>query len=160
MKYRFYVKKVKFKDGFLSSLFVLSDDMYLISLELDKEFNSSNELLNYLENETLKITGIHQPVYRVTYYDEIFHRYESIYTLFNPRLYNITVYSSYYEKSFLYDSQDEIYKKFVTISLPSFKHNYISEVEKELRKNLLIVYNTMFYEIYNTIYNFTEVGDV
>lgn len=157
MKYKFYVKKVTKRESSFSSRYDLNKDMYLISIEDEKEFNNLSELLSYLEEQTLKLTGVYQPVYEVRYYDEILHRYQYAELLFESRLFNIIVYSNHYEKSFLYDVQDEIYKKYITIILPAFKHNKIEEIEKELRKNLLYVYNTMFYELYDTIYNFSEV---
>lgn len=160
MKYKFYVKKVTKRESSFSSRYDLNKDMYLISIEDEKEFNNLIELLSYLEEQTLKLTGIHQPIYQVRYYNEIFHRYQYAELLFEPRLFNITVYSTHYEKSFLYDVQDEIYKKYITIILPAFKHNKIEEVEKELRKNILFPNITMFYELYDTIYNFGEVEDV
>ena len=157
MKYKFYVKKFTKREFYFSSRYDLNKDMYSISIEDEKEFNNLSELLSYLEEQTLKLTGFYQPVYEVRYYDEILHRYQYAELLFEPRLFNIIVFSNNYEKSFLYDVQDEIYKKYITIILPAFKHNKIEEVEKELRKNLLYVYNTMFYELYDTIYNFSEV---
>jgi hypothetical protein len=160
MKYKFYVKKVTKRESSFSSRYDLNKDMYLICIEDEKEFNNLIELLSYLEEQTLKLTGVHQPVYQVRYYDEILHRYQYAELLFDSRLFNITVYSNHYEKSFLYDVQDEIYKKYITIILPAFKHNKIEEIEKELRKNILFANNTMFYELYDTIYNFTEVKDV
>lgn len=160
MKYKFYINKVTKRESSFSSRYDLNKGMYLICIEDEKEFNNLNELLSYLEEQTLKLTGVHQPVYQVRYYDEIFHRYQYAELLFEPRLFNITVYSNHYEKSFLYDVQDEIYKKYITIILPAFKNNKIEEVEKELRKNILLPSNTMFYELYDTIYNFGEVEDV
>lgn len=160
MKYKFYVKKATKRESSFSSRYDLNKDMYLISIEDEKEFNNLIELLSYLEEQTLKLTGVHQPVYQVRYYDEILHRYQYAELLFESRLFNITVYSNHYEKSFLYDVQDEIYKKYITIILPCFKHNKIEEIEKEIRKNILFAHNTMFYELYDTIYNFSKVEDV
>ena len=89
MKYKFYVKKVTKRESSFSSRYDLNKDMYLICIEDEKEFNNLIELLSYLEEQTLKLTGVHQPVYQVRYYDEILHRYQYAELLFDSRLFNI-----------------------------------------------------------------------